>query len=168
MSYCLYSKLQEAIAKYPSRYYRRPPTSLKMKTLSSTLVAISSLASLVQAVPKVTPVLDDRGCAAYPLYGPGTGFVAHFSIEVNQCTDPETSEPCSIEGYGPNFEGRRIDGEEHFTQGYVCLFYTCTSTTYIHSNHLFLTPQFSSLDHHRRDQRPSQDKTTMRHGRGRG
>ncbi|KAK2756412.1 hypothetical protein FQN54_005304 [Arachnomyces sp. PD_36] len=91
-----------------------------MKSLANTLFA-SALTTVVQAVNPVTPVLDDRGCAAYPLYGPGTGFVAHFAFTPNQCVDPITQETCSIEGWDTSIEGIKVEGQEHITSGYITI-----------------------------------------------
>lgn len=112
-----------------------------MSAFSNTFVALTSLAALAQAVPKVTPVLVDGDCAAYPLYGPGTGFVAHFTIEVNQCTDPATSKPCPIEGFGPSFEAKMVDGKEDPSQGYV----SNPISIHIQSKDGFLFPCFFSF-----------------------
>lgn len=84
----------------------------------STLLSLS-LVALARAVPAVTPVLAQGGCSVYPAYDASTGIAGPWTIQVDQCSNTTTSQPCSMNGYGDNVQVRRLAGDTGIHEGYV-------------------------------------------------
>lgn len=91
-----------------------------MTFLSSTLLAMSSIAAIAQALPSVTPVPVTGGCSAFPDYDADTGIAGPWVVTIDQCTNSTTpDEPCLNEGFGSNAQPRRLAGDTGIHQGYV-------------------------------------------------
>lgn len=90
-------------------------------TILSNLLALS-LVALAQAVPNVTPVLAQGGCSVYPSYDASTGIAGPWIIQVDQCTNTTSSQPCSINGYGDNVQVRRLADDTGIHEGYVSIY----------------------------------------------
>ncbi|KAL1967824.1 hypothetical protein VTN77DRAFT_2513 [Rasamsonia byssochlamydoides] len=93
-----------------------------MAIISNILLALS-LVALARAVPNVTAVLAQGGCSVYPDYDASTGIAGPWIIQVDQCTNMTTSQPCSINGYGDSVEVRRLAGDTGIHEGYITIAY---------------------------------------------
>lgn len=127
-----------------------------MTFLSSTLLAVSSIATIAQAVPNVTPVVAKGGCSVYPGYDADTGIAGPWVITIDQCTNSTTpDEPCTNEGFGSNSQVRRLAGDTGIHQGYVSSIPHLLPASYIESQHLM------KKDHNRPPQRPRQEPSPL-------
>lgn len=91
-----------------------------MTFLSRTLLAMSSVTAIAQAVPNVTPVVAEGGCSVYPGFDADTGIAGPWVITVDQCTNSTTpGEPCTNEGFGSGSQVRRLAGDTGIHEGYV-------------------------------------------------
>ena len=95
-----------------------------MTLLSRTLLAVSSLTVAAQALPNVVPVQAGYECSAYPK--------EDWTIEINQCTNSTSEEPCDIEGFHNNVQVISGDWDGYLGgQGFVSPFYTFSFSLFI-------------------------------------
>ncbi|KAK2757115.1 hypothetical protein FQN54_005085 [Arachnomyces sp. PD_36] len=103
-----------------------------MTFLPNTLLAVSSIAAVAQALPNVTPVLAEGGCSVYPGYDADTGIAGPWVVMVDQCVNSTTpGVPCTIEGFGSSAEPRILAGDTGIHEGYI---------TIVHRNDLAKNP----------------------------
>lgn len=79
-----------------------------MTLITKAFLTASAMAMAANAVPTVTPMPLGTGCEHYPSNG--------FYLEVNQCTDAVTGEPCEAEGLSNNAQAR---GDSDQDEGFV-------------------------------------------------